>query len=101
MLCSKDEEERRVAVKKILDMRLMRGYGHDESVGDDSFWVRKTPEINQDAMPLIDLKDLDNIQAGSEPPLTCSLTSVQVRVFLDNLMYFLDWPSPTLKYRAL
>lgn len=37
MLCSKDKEERRVAVKKILDMTLiMRESGHDESVGDDA-----------------------------------------------------------------
>ncbi|KAK8387844.1 hypothetical protein O3P69_020037 [Scylla paramamosain] len=87
MLCSKDEEERRVAVKKIMDMRLTSGSGHDKSVGDDSFRVRETPEINLDAKTLSDLIDLDNIQAGSEPPLTCSLTSVQVRAFLDNLMY--------------
>lgn len=95
MLCSKNEEERRVAVKKILDMRLMRGSGHDKSVGDDSFRVRKTPEINLDAKTLTDLIDLDSIQAGSEPPLTCSLTNVQVRAFLDNPMYVPAWPSHT------
>ncbi|KAK8383358.1 hypothetical protein O3P69_019021 [Scylla paramamosain] len=95
ILCSKDEKERKVAVKKILDMKLMSGSGHDESVGDDSFKVRETPEINLDAKNLTDLIDLDNIQAGSEPPLTCSLTSVQVRAFQVNHMCVPGFPSHT------
>lgn len=89
-----------MAVKKIMDMRRMRESGHDESVGVDSFRVSKIPEINLNAKTLSDLIDLDIIQPGSEPPLTCSLTNVQVRAFLDNPMYVPSWPSHP-EYTAL
>ena len=84
-----------MAVKKILDMRHMRELLQNESVDDNSFRVRKIPEINLDAWTLADLIDLDNIQADSEPPLTCSLTNVQVGAILDNPMYVPVWPSHT------
>ena len=53
MLCSKNEEERKEAVNRILNIR---GIGDEGiQVGDSSLRVRRTPEINPNAKQLSDL----------------------------------------------
>ena len=91
MLCSKDEQERKDAVEKILKIRG----GGDEmtQVGVSSVRPRKTPTINTDATTLSQLIDWSS--NVFEPPLTCSLTTAEVKEFAKKPMTVPDWPSHT------
>ena len=98
MLCSEVEEERKSAVDKIVEIR---GDGDEEvQRGDDSVRDRKTPNINENATKLADLIDW-NVEAVTEPPLTCSLTTMEVRQFLDSPMAVPAWPSHTQSVERL
>ncbi|XP_065640314.1 uncharacterized protein LOC136072864 [Hydra vulgaris] len=88
LLCSKDEEERKFGVQKVLEIR---GVGDDNTqFGDNSVRIRKTPCINTDAdnlTNLIEWKDLIY-----EPLLTTSLTTHKVRKFFHKPMVVPEWP---------
>ena len=91
MLCSQEAGERIDAVEKILNIR---GTGDETTqVGDSSVRSRKTPAINSDATTLSQL--IDWTSAVYEPPLTCSLTTSEVKAFVNCPMVVPDWPSHT------
>ncbi|ESO12359.1 hypothetical protein HELRODRAFT_158868 [Helobdella robusta] len=89
LICSDKEEERKVGIEKILEIRG----NADENVqmGDMSLRQRVTPEINPDASSLLELIHWDSEMY--ESPLTCSLTTAQVKQFLHTPMIVPDWPS--------
>ncbi|ESO04063.1 hypothetical protein HELRODRAFT_173137 [Helobdella robusta] len=89
LICSDKEEERKVGIEKILEIRGKA----DENVqmGDMSLRQRVTPEINPDASSLLELIHWDSEMY--ESPLTCSLTTAQVKQFLHTPMIVPDWPS--------
>ncbi|ESO05304.1 hypothetical protein HELRODRAFT_171671 [Helobdella robusta] len=60
-------------------------------MGDMSLRQRVTPEINPDASSLLELIHWDSEMY--ESPLTCSLTTAQVKQFLHTPMIVPDWPS--------
>ena len=78
LLCSSDSDERRAGVQKILDMRG----GDDDTLGNSSVRPRSTPVINPSASSLLQLIDWSN--GIYEPPLTCKLTTVAIREFIDE-----------------
>nr|XP_047125873.1 uncharacterized protein LOC124807716 isoform X2 [Hydra vulgaris] len=88
LLCSKDEEERKFGVQKVLEIR---GVGDDNTqFGDNSVKIRKTPCINTDADNLTNLIEWkDSIY---EPLLTTSLTTHEVRKFFHKPMVVPEWP---------
>ena len=91
LLCSKDEEERRQGVKKIVEIR---GEGDDSTqVGDRRVRPRKTPEINSHARSLVDLISWE--KPVFEPPLTHHLTTLEVKQFLSKPMEVPSWPCHT------
>ena len=97
MLCSKLEEERRFAVKKILNIR---GQGDDETqVGDNRVRYRITPDINWKATKLANL--IEWKEGTTEPVLTCHLTTKQVKQFVVSPMIVPDWPSHTQSVERL
>lgn len=91
MLCSEDELERKDAVEKILKIRG----GGDEmtQLGDSNVRPRRTQNINTDAAALSQLIDWSS--NVSEPPLTCYLTTSEVKAFVNKPMTVPDWPSHT------
>lgn len=91
MLCSKNTEERKEAITRILKIR---GEGDEVTqVGDSSIRVRKTPEINPHADQLANLITW-NLDV-TEPPLTCNLTSATIKEFLNYPMEVPPWTSHT------
>ena len=78
-------------MKKIIEIR---GNGNqDEQYGDISVRTRNTPTINYNATCLVDLIDWSNDLYKS--PLTCSLTTSEVKQFIDIPMEVPDWPCHT------
>ena len=97
MLCSQVEEERKFAVDKIVELR---GEGDEETQkGDNSVRYRKTPNINEKATKLAEL--IDWTEGATEPPLTCSLTTQEVRGFIATPMKVPAWPSHTQSVERL
>ena len=97
LLCSEDEEERRFAVKKISELR---GEGDENTqVGDKSVRYRKTPVINFESKKLTDI--IDWSEELTEPPLTLSLTTVEIKQFLDAPMQVPSWSSHTQSVERL
>ena len=91
MLGSKNAEERKEAVNRILNIR---GIGDEVTqVGDSSFRGRRTPEINPNAKQLSDLIAWNF--SVTEPPLTCTLTSATIKEFLKYPMEVPHWDSHT------
>ena len=91
LLCSEDQRERIEGVEKIL---AIRGEGDpDTQLGDSSVRTRKTPDINCDASSIGDL--ISWSEGVSEPPLTCSLSTVEVKNLIDTPMEVLNWPCHT------
>jgi hypothetical protein len=86
LLCSDDIEERRAGVQKILDLRG----GDDDSLGDLSVRSRKTPIINPEASSLLELIDWSD--GVYEPPLTCNLSTQEVKKFISEPMQVPQWP---------
>lgn len=87
LLCSTDEEERRVGVKKIAELR---GEGDDMTqLGDNSVRPRRTPELNTEATKITDLIKWEI--PVYEPPLTTSLTTFEVKQFLSKPMEVPNW----------
>ena len=97
LLCSDDEEERRFAVKKILEIR---GPGDDSQVGSSSIRLRKTPLLNFKSKRLIDLIDWSK-ELVTEPPLTVCLSREEINKFLDLPMEVPKWPSHTQSVERL
>lgn len=97
MLCSEVEQERRFAVEKIVELR---GEGdEDTQVGDRSLRDRKARDINEHATKLADL--IDWSETLTEPPLTCSLTTKNIKEFVASSMKVPDWPSHTQSVERL
>ena len=91
MLCSKDKEERKQAVKIIT---AVRGKGDgDKQLGDMSVRPRKTPKINTNASCLKELIPWN--EDIHEPPLTCHLTTNEIKQYIEMPMQVPDWPSHT------
>ena len=91
LICSDKEEERKAGIEKILEIRRI---GDDNvQMGNASVRPRTIPKINADAKSLIDL--IDWCSGITEPPLSCSLTTAQVKQFVDTPMIVEDWPSHT------
>ena len=79
LLCSEEEEERRFAVKKVLELR------GDSEIGDNSVRSRvHAAYFNKDATKLTDLTSWN--ENVFEPVLTCCLTPDSIREFLDRPM---------------
>ena len=92
MLCYYDQLERVIAVEKVL---AIRGQGNpDTQLGDSSIRVRRTPIINFNAKKFVDLIICSD-DAFSEPPLTCSLTTTEVRKIIDSPTDVPKWPCHT------
>ena len=91
MLCSHVREERNFAVEKICEIR---GEGdEDEQCGVMNVRDRKTPVINMKSKILKDL--IDWSEGITEPSLTCSLTTKDIRKFVDIPMEVPNWSSHT------
>ena len=91
LLCSQDQKERINGVERIL---AIRGEGDPETqLGDSSVRVRKTPELNIEATSMSDL--ISWSEGVSEPPLTCSLSTLQVKSLINTPMEVLNWPCHT------
>ena len=88
MICSSSEDERRLGVEAILAIR------GDDQIGNNSVRVRRTPMINVGAECLSELTELTPAEA-SEPRLTCTLTSDQIKEFILKPMVVPDWSSHT------
>lgn len=86
LLCSDDSKERKAGVQKIVDLR-----GRDDDIlGDLSVRPRNTPSINLSASSLLEL--IDWSCGVYEPPLTCKLTTSEVKKFIDKPMVVPQWP---------
>ena len=97
MLCSEVDEERKFAIEMILKIR---GEGDDDNqVGDTSVRYRITPEVNWKATKLAGL--IDWKESVTEPVLTCTLTTEQVKQFAAQPMTVPDWPSHTQSVERL
>ena len=83
LLCSEVRQERKEGAEKILNIR------EGAEFGDMSVRVRKTPDINVDATSLIGLIDWSD---GHDPLLTCSLSTSEIKDFIDTLMAVPAWP---------
>ena len=79
LLVSQDEEERRFAVLKILDLRKGNPLGNTE------VRARRTPEINKNATSLVNLIDWD-VGSIHEPVLTCHMSRHELIDLLDHPM---------------
>ncbi|KAG0718100.1 hypothetical protein GWK47_007861 [Chionoecetes opilio] len=91
MLCSEDQKERFWGVERIL---AIRGDGDpDAQLGDSIVRTRRTPDINCDASSIGDL--ISWSEDVSEPPLTCSLSTSEVKNFVNTPMEVLNWPCHT------
>ena len=87
LLCSNDEEERRVGVQKITELR---GEGNIMiQKGNDSVRPRRTPELNTEATKISEL--INWKMPVYEPPLTTSLTTFEVKQFLSKPMEVPNW----------
>ena len=84
LLSSNDREERKSGVQKIIDLR------RENEVGDISVRPRKTPFININATSLLQL--IDWSVDVYEPPLTCTLTTTEIKKFIDAPMKVPQWP---------
>ena len=92
LIWSDDEEERSCGVKKIL---AIRGEGLENTQkGDSSVRSRRTPEINPKANSIVKLIDWTE-EGVSESPLTCSLTTGEIKCFVHTPMKVPDWPCHT------
>jgi hypothetical protein len=86
LLCSEDQEERKVGVQKIIELRNEDG----DTPGDLSVRPRKTPAVNPNATSLLELIDWsENVY---EPPLTCKLKISEIRKFVEEPMQVPKWP---------
>ncbi|QQP41163.1 Uncharacterized protein FKW44_015445 [Caligus rogercresseyi] len=91
LLCSEDQKDRINGVEKIL---TIRGEGDPNSqLGDSSVRMRKTPEINTEATSINDLISWSD--GVLEPPLTCSLSTLEVKGFINSPMKVPNWPCHT------
>ena len=88
LLCSEDQKKRIEGMERIL---AIRGDGDpDTQLGDSSVRTRRTPDINCDASTIGDL--IIWSECVSEPPLTCSLNTSEVKNFINTPMKVPNWP---------
>ena len=90
MLCSDQEEERWWGVNKIISLRE----AGEDSLGNNQPRSRRTPEINFEATSLKDLIDWEK-ENVHEPPLTCHLTTAELRHFYGTPMQVPSWSTHT------
>ena len=91
LLSSKDEEERTLGVNAVLKIR---GDGDPElQRGDSSVRTRKTPDINLQSASLSEL--LNCQEDHHEPPLTCNMTTSEVKKFISTPKVVPNWPCHT------
>ena len=91
LLCSNEKEERTLGVNAILKIR---GDGECEvQRGNASVRVRKNPDIELDATSLLELLNCQKVHHG--PPLTCDLTTSEVKQIINAPMGVPDWPCHT------
>ncbi|KAL3054343.1 hypothetical protein OYC64_006631 [Pagothenia borchgrevinki] len=89
LLCSEDQKE--IIEGVIL---AIRGEGDpDTQLGDSSVRTRRTPDINCDASSIGDL--ISWSEGVSEPPLTCLLSTSEVKNVIKTPMEVLNWPCHT------
>ena len=87
----KDEQGRRFAVSKICSLR---GPGDESTqIGNSCVRNRKTPTINFKSKKLADL--IDWTSGVTDPPLTLTLMTKELRQFLDTTMQVPRWSSHT------
>ena len=92
MLCSQDTFERQYAVDKIVSIR---GPGDGKTqVGDSSPRPRITPLINIKASTLTEMIDWNTLDL-TEPPMTTSLTTVELKHLIESPMEVPSWSSHT------
>ena len=82
LLCSDQEEERRWAVNKIISLSETE----EESLGNINPRSRRTPKLKFEAISVKDLVNWDT-ETVHEPPLTCHLSTAQLRHFYGFLVY--------------
>ena len=88
LLCSNDEEERKLGVQKVLEIR---GKGDDNTqFGNNSVKCRKISSINTDADNLMD--QIEWKDSVYEPLLSTYLTTHEVKEILHKPMVVPDWP---------
>ncbi|KAJ7335690.1 hypothetical protein JRQ81_013631 [Phrynocephalus forsythii] len=87
LLCSSENEERKVGVQKIIELRSGNDFLEDLSV---PVCHRKIPSINLHATSLLEL--IDWSQSIYEPLLTCKLTILEVKNFINDPMQVPEWP---------
>lgn len=97
ILCSEVEQERRFAVDKIVELREEED--EDTQVGDRSVRDRKALDINEHATKLADL--IDWSEKLTEPPLTCPLTTKNIKEVVAYPMKVPDRPSHTQNVERL
>ncbi|KAJ8414214.1 hypothetical protein AAFF_G00050840 [Aldrovandia affinis] len=91
LLCSEDQKERIEGVERIL---AIRGEGDPATqLGASSVRTRRTPDTNCDASSIGDL--ISWSEGVSEPPLTCFLSTLEVKNFINTPMDMLNWPCHT------
>jgi len=97
LLCSEDQKERIEGVERIL---AIRGEGDpDTQLGDSSVRTRRTPDINCDASSIGDL--ISWSEGVSEPPLTCLISTSEVKNFIKTPMEVLNCLAILKALRAL
>ena len=90
MLCSEQEEERRWGVNRIISLRE----GGEDRTGNNQQRSRRTSELNFQATSLRELIDWDK-ENVHEPPLTCHLTTADLRHFYTTPMEVPSWSTHT------
>ena len=90
-MCSNDQQERIEGVERIL---AIRGEGDpDTQLGDSSVRSRKTLEINDDASSIGEM--ISWSEGVSEPPLTCTINTSELKNFFNTPMEVPNWPCHT------
>ena len=64
--------------------------GNDDTLGDLSVHPRKKPSINTNASSLLEL--IHWFDGVYEPPMTCQLTTFEVKKFINEPMQVAQWP---------
>jgi hypothetical protein len=90
LICSQDEEERRFAINKILQIR------GNVDVGSRDVRDYHVPQLNWNAQKLVDLIDWEHpLRIPHEPLLTCHLKNEELRQFLDRPFEVTKYPVHT------
>ena len=90
LLCTKENNENKERNEGVERFLAIREKGDpDTQLGDSSVRTRRTHDINHDASSIGAL--ISWSEDVSEPPLTCSLTTSEVKYFIPTPMKVLNW----------